>query len=65
MLHTTGIPILIDAQLLVQHLYFCTKKIKISSKSCRLTSPAGNKHAVEQHCSKGLLIFPKSANSLV
>lgn len=46
MLHTTGIPILIDAQLLVQHLYFCTKKIKISSKSCRLTSPAGNKHAV-------------------
>lgn len=28
MLHTTGIPILIDAQLLVQHLYFCTKKNK-------------------------------------
>lgn len=46
MLYTTGKPIFIDAQLLVQHLYFCTKKIKIFSRSCRLTSPAENKHAV-------------------
>lgn len=46
MLCTTGILVLIDAQLLVQHLYFCTKKIKIFSKSCRLISSAENKHAV-------------------